>query len=83
MQIFEEVILQGAQTKINERITHKNISTVLQRRMQKDLKNYLDQTLENMIKNEIFQLKIQLYNVQLGIGNLELRKLAKSTDQMQ
>lgn len=42
VKIFEDLIIHGAQTKINERITHKNISTVLQRRMKNDLKDYLD-----------------------------------------
>ena len=51
--------------------------------MRTDLKDYMDQTLQNILSNEIFQLKIQLYNVQLGLGNLELRKLTKSTDRVQ
>lgn len=38
--------------------------------------------MQNMVNSELFQLKIQLYNVQLGLGNLELRKLTKSTDQV-
>ena len=42
VKIFEENILSNAQTKINERITHKNISSVLQRRLKYDLKDYLE-----------------------------------------
>ena len=34
-------------------------------------------------KFELFQLKLQLFNTQLGLGNSELRKLTKNSDQVQ
>ena len=30
----------------------------------------------------MFQLKLQLFNTQLGLGNSEMRKLTKNTDQV-
>ena len=82
VRIFEDTILQNAQNKINERISHKNVSQVLQRRLRADLQQYLNRAILYIEKVEIVQLRIQLFNVQLGIGNNELRKLTKNSDQV-
>ena len=81
--IFEDQILEQAQQKINSRTSHKNISSVLLTRLQSDLRGYLDQTIAAINKFELFQLKLQLFNTQLGLGNSELRKLTKNSDQVQ
>ena len=40
----------------------------------------MNQTLDNIKRNEMFMLKLQLFNTQLGLGNSEMRKLTKNTD---
>ena len=81
--MFEENILKQAQKKINERLQHKNLSVVLESRIGNDLRNFLHFGVKAIEEHEIFQLKLQLFNSQLGLGNNELRKLAKNSDQVQ
>ena len=50
--------------------------------METDLKSYLDQAIRSIEQHELFQLKLQLLNSQLGLGNSELRKLTKNSDQV-
>jgi hypothetical protein len=44
------------------------------------LGKYLDQTITATREIELFQLKIALFNTQLGLGNNELKKLTKNSD---
>ena len=74
------MIVEQSLEKINARLSHKDISRVLQRRLENDLKDYMNQTLDNIKRNEMFMLKLQLFNTQLGLGNSEMRKLTKNTD---
>ena len=82
IHIFEELILKNTLEKLNTRLSHKQIGSVLQTRLNPQLMNYTKQMLENIEKNEMFQLKLQLFNTQLGLGNSELRKLTKNSDQV-
>ena len=82
-KIFDEVILHEAEKKINERISHKNVTDAMQRRLEVALKGHIGNMIENMRKFELFALKLQLFNTQLGLGNSEQRKLSKNTDQVQ
>ena len=80
-KIYAE-ILKEAQEKINERRVHKSISQALIERINKVLLPYLNEKMVMMRRYELLELKVQLFNIQLGLGNNELRKLAKTSDQV-
>ena len=42
----------------------------------------MNQTLDRIKRDEMFMLKLQLFNTQLGLGNSEMRKITKNTDQV-
>lgn len=82
VKIFEEVILKGAQKKINERLSHKQMQAVLESRIGSDLAMYVFHTIQDIKKKEIYHLRKALFNTQLGLGNMEMKKLAKNSDQV-
>lgn len=52
--IEDHILLKNSQDKINQRLSHKNINKVLQRRMETDLKSYLDQAIRSIEQHELF-----------------------------